>query len=350
MGTSNWIGNSTTNRGITIGGADFSSYWYGVTFRVSGSSADILTLSNTNHCAIHDSCYFWIANTGGGERLRCTGSTTAWCILSNCTIRFGSTGQYISSLGTCRLLNCTLSSAGSVPTNLVNQTSSGGTLEFIGCDISHSTGNLVADIGGPFKIYFDRCKLGTGVVVLVSQTTNPTLASPEVFVLDSAIGDGQVTADTGIKLTASVAALSWKIVTSSLCNAMQPFKTPFIDLYNTGTSAVTPYLEIARDGSTTAYTDSQMWLEIQAKTTSGFALATSYSDRVTSLATYAANSGSNQAAGAGTGSWTGLSGTAWSGKLALGSSITPAEVGSMSARVVVRQPSTTVYVDPFIRT
>ena len=35
MGTGSWIGNSTTNRSITLAGADTSSYWYGVTFRTA---------------------------------------------------------------------------------------------------------------------------------------------------------------------------------------------------------------------------------------------------------------------------------------------------------------------------
>ena len=56
-----------------------------------------------------------------------------------------------------------------------------------------------------------------------------------------------------------------------------------------------------------------------------------------------------QATGMGTGSWTGESGTAWSGKLAPASSITPAEIGELRARVCVGLASATVYVDPQIR-
>lgn len=360
MDTDNWIGNSTANRAITLQGADFTSHWYGCTFRVSGSTSDIINASNTNHSAHHDSCYFLISNTGSGERIRLSGGAAAWATFSNCTFQFGATGQYISSLGTSRLINCTVASAGSAPTNLVNQTTGGGTLEFIGCDLSHCTGNLVADVAGPFRISFDRCKLGAGVVPLASQTSNPTLASPEVFISDCHSGDthmfmgyynaaGQVTLDTGIYVTAGAAAASWKIVTTSLANRQQPFRTPYIDLYNTGTSAITPYLEIARDGSTTAYKDHQVWAEFSVKTTTGSTVSTTSSDRA-ALTSYLGSSGSDQAAGSGTGSWTGLSGTAWSGKCGLGSSVTPAEIGYMRARVLVSAASTTIYVDPQIRT
>jgi hypothetical protein len=55
----------------------------------------------------------------------------------------------------------------------------------------------------------------------------------------------------------------------------------------------------------------------------------------------------NQAAGGAT--WTGGT-TPWSGKLATNATITPQEIGNLSARVCVGEPSITVYVDPQIRT
>jgi hypothetical protein len=57
----------------------------------------------------------------------------------------------------------------------------------------------------------------------------------------------------------------------------------------------------------------------------------------------------NQDAGAlAAGDWTGENATAWFGKLSSGS-ITPAEIGPLYGRVVVGEPSLTVYFDPQIR-
>ena len=83
-----------------------------------------------------------------------------------------------------------------------------------------------------------------------------------------------------------------------------------------------------------------VWGEFSYQGTSGCRSSTIVNDRVTLLGTPAA-----QATGMGTGSWTGESGTAWSGKLAPASSITPAEIGELRARVCVGLASATVYVD-----
>jgi len=121
-------------------------------------------------------------------------------------------------------------------------------------------------------------------------------------------------------------------------------------LFNTGTSAITPRLELLRDGTVTPYTTAQVWGEFLAKTTAGSTQSTDYDDAQELSDFLSGATAANQAAGAGTGSWTGASGTAWSGKVDSGAPITPAELGYLSARVNVAIPSTTLYVDPQIRT
>ena len=111
-----------------------------------------------------------------------------------------------------------------------------------------------------------------------------------------------------------------------------------------GTSAIQPYLEILRDGSTTAYTDAEVWADFSVQNNTGFTLSSIVNDRAAPLA-----AGTAQDNGVGLSGWTGESGTAWSGKL-VSPSVTPAEVGDLRARVCVGAPSLTVYVDPRIRT
>ena len=361
MGTAEWIGNSTGNRFISIAGA-FRLYFYGITFRLAGSATELLTLAVTDgqHCE-YEECYLWQGNTGAASHIRVgIGDAQVFVKLKNTTVRFGNTAQSVFVSGRLQVEGSSVSSTGSAPGNFISfavQDSAGSTAEFLGCDLSHcGSGNLVGDsTTAAATAKFSQCKLGSGYVMLATQT-NLNRSSAEVYVFDCASGDthglfgyanamGSVVSDTGIYLAGGAAAQSWKIVTTANCSFYTPFETPWFGYYNTGTSAITPYVEILRDGSATAYQDDEVWMDIAAKVTTTSTIATLYSDRMTLLGTAA-----NQDAGAGLGSWTGESGTAWSGKLALGSSITPAENGHIQARIVVGEPSITVYADPQIRT
>ena len=360
MGTGNWIGNSTTNRWIKFTGNDLRVYIYGLTLRTAGSTADVISLNiSTGGHYVYDSCYFYHGNTGASANIQISGAQNNYTKCVDCTFRFSATGQSLDINGFCEFVGGSISSSGSTPTTLI---ASGlmATSTFTGVDLSLVTGTLVGNIGAVNRHSFERCKFGSGVTVMAAQTANPTKAAASVWVSDCASGDthmvfgyydalGSVVSDSGIYYTSGAAAQSWKIVTTANASALTPFETPWVDLYNTGTSAITPYFEIARDGSTTAYKDDEVWAEFSAKTTTGFTIATSSLDQAT-LANRITAGGSNQATGAGTGSWTGLSGTAWSGKCNSGSSLTPAETGAIRGRLYVAAASATIYMDPQIRT
>jgi hypothetical protein len=134
------------------------------------------------------------------------------------------------------------------------------------------------------------------------------------------------------------------VASSANANFYSPYVTPWIPVYHDGTSAITPALEILRDGSATAYQDDEVWAEFSYQGTASSTRSTIVSDRMALLGT-AANQGTGALAA---GDWTGEGGTAWFGKLEP-ASITPAEIGHLSARVCVGEPSITVYVDPQVR-
>jgi hypothetical protein len=358
MGTANWIGNSTANRSITVAGADDSVYIYGVTFRTASSPARGIVIGGSIGQAFRcESCYFWAGNTASTTIVvagTAGSSIGVFTEFVNCTFRAGATGQSIRVDGTALFVGCTVSSSGSTPTTLLAMSSSSvaNHVTFSGCDLSLVTGTLVGNFGNPYIAVFDRCILGAGVTVLAAQSSNPTRSSASAYLFDCSSGDthglfgyydalGSVVSDTGIYFTSGAAAQSWKIVTTANAGVFAPFVTPLVSYYNSGTSAITPYFEILRDGSTTAYNDNAVWAEFSAKTTTSSTKATFSSDKGT---------GSAQANGVGLGSWTGESGTAWSGKCDSGSSITPAEVGAISGSIYVAAASTTLYVDPQIRT
>jgi hypothetical protein len=220
------------------------------------------------------------------------------------------------------------------------------------------TNTLVKDSGYACVFYFDRCKLGSGVTILASQTSNPHLGSPEAWLLDCASGDthgifgyynalGSLITEGTIKYTGGAAGQSWKIVTNSNATPHSPFVTPWVTYHNTTLSSITPRFEILRNDSTTAYRDDQVYAEFEAKTTSNSTLGTFYSD-APSLVNRLTAGGSAQATGAGLSAWENESGTAWSGKCDSGSAFTPAENGHISGRLVVTG-ALTVYMDPQVR-
>jgi hypothetical protein len=138
---------------------------------------------------------------------------------------------------------------------------------------------------------------------------------------------------------------SWKIVTTANCNYYYPYVSPWMDVYHSGTSAISPYLEILRSGSTTKYQNDEVWGEFSYQGTSGSTKATIVSDRMVPLGTAADQTASSLGAS----NWTGEDATNNAYMKLESGSITPAEIGHLRARVCVGEPSITVYVDPLIR-
>jgi hypothetical protein len=356
QGTAAWIGNSTTNRTIRFIGAR-RAYIYGMTVRTAGSVADNMqpAISDGAHYEF-ENCYLWNGNTSTASGIFIgAADAQVYFRMRGGTLRFGATAQRLAIGGNVELDGVTVASAGSAPSTftIFNQTRVGGAyLRCTGCDLSHcGSGSLVGDATFAAGVAeFIQCILGASYVMLATQTV-ANRSGAEVWVRDCSSGDshglmghantlGSTVSDTGIYLTAGAAGQSWKIVTTANASYYTPYESPWISGYHTGTSAITPYIEILRDGSATAYQDDEVWAEFMFKGTASSTRASFSRDRMTPLGTPA-----NQAAGAGTGSWTG-EGTAWSGKLDSGSSITPAEAGDISGRIVVGEPSITVYADP----
>lgn len=367
MGTGGWLGNSTASRAVNLLAPNRKAYLHGVTIRVVGGADQIGFNTGTGAgdggSIVGHSCYLWQSATSGSNfALGTRGDSQSFTKLINCTFRAGNVGQTISVGNQVVIEGGGLSSAGSAITTIFTGSTSndnaGTTVNVVGFDCSAAS--ATATILGnntvtPTTLRMSQCKLPTGAITYLGTQTNVNRSSGEVFLFDCASDDthgrfvyanalGSVESDTGIYLTAGAAAQAWKIVTTSAATYYTPFETPWIDLYNTGTSAITPYFECLRDGSTTAFQDDEMWPEFAAKATTGFTISTLYSGRMAILGTPA-----NLDAGAGLGSWTGEGGTAWSGKADAGS-ITPAEAGAIRGRWVVGEPSITVYVDPQIRT
>ncbi len=269
--------------------------------------------------------------------------------------------SFLTTTTVCPIIGCRLSiiggqmpkSSGSIPANpLFRPQRNAGYCEMSGVDFSSATSALFADnVTSPCLAVLSQCKLGSGAVGSAISS-----AGSEYRVYDCSSADthyhlahyaynGSTTvstaiyADDGAGYDAAGDKCSWVVAGNANTSLANPYVSPWIARYNEATAAATPYLEVLRDGSTTAYTDTQVWSEWSAKTAGGSPLATLYSDFGGHL-----SSGTNQGSGAAT--WTGDT-TPWIGKLEC-PSITPAEIGHISARVVVAG-NHTLYVDPQIR-
>lgn len=360
MGETTWIGNAGTTRRVFLAGG-YRFYCYGLTFRMHGSSAFEISLCNTvNQETILENCKVWLSGTAASfvsfSENNAVQENSATMIGGE--IKLAAAGQQIRKGGG-RVELKGVSVTGTAPTTLFNDQVAFGVVYASGCDFSTCTGTLVgAMINGGAQYYFSNCKLGTGVTMMATQS-NFVLSACEVFAYNCSSADqnyhighynvyGSTVCETSIyaddgALYDGTNHVTWKIVTTNKANYYSPYNSPWIDWYHSGTSAITPYLEILRDGSATAFQDDEVWGEFSYQGTTGFPIAVFTSDRMTLLGTPA-----DQTAGVGVAGWTGENATAWSGKL-VSSSITPAEIGHLRARVCVGEPSTTVYVDPTIR-
>lgn len=368
MGTANWIGNSTTNRAVLLAGA-VRARTFGLTLRTAGTTVDHITVCVTDGAHYeHENIYLWCGNTSTSARIyigAASAGDNTFCRLINPTLRFASTSQSVGLRGGAgEIVNATVSASGSTPTTLFTCVSIMGRYKVAASDLSPVTGTLVGDASqGATHVIFDNCKLGASVTVLATQTiTNRSSATVELFNCDS--GDnhykfgyfdalGEVTAVTNITATDAAAInkydgtnrCSWKIVTSANASYIAPFTTPWFETYHSGTSAITPSIEVLTDGSSTALKDDEIWGEWSYQGTTGFPIATLVNDR-RALEAAAANQATSSL---GAGDWSGEGGTNWYGKLAPASTITPAEIGMLRARVCVGKASQTVYVDPTVR-
>ncbi len=362
-GSTQYIGHTSSSRSIIMAGSSKDLYFYGMAFLVKGS--DRLALgAGDGMSAIYESCYLKGGQTDGGISVGNIDCQAAVTVRGGTVSLDNNSGCYINLRGDLTMQGVTVIPGGTtLPSGLiaaVDADPGGATALFQGCDLSALGGiYLVKDCTiAATRVVFSGCRFGGSWSGMAAQT-NSNRSSAEVWVYNCASGDqhyhighynalGQTTVDTGIYANDHIAdtALSWKVVTTANCSFYDPYESPWLSVYNAGTSAITPYLECVRSGSSTAFQNDEVWSEWSYQGTSGYPQATLVlSDRMTPLGTPADQTASSKGAS----DWTGENATSWFGKLGPAASITPAEVGHIRARVCIGEPSTTVYVDPQIR-
>ena len=345
------IGAQSTSQSITINGSNTGLSVYGLTFRIPGTTNVSMTFGSSAGCFYtFVDCGFLLLTTSTSPSIffaNVGANSGAKVDLENCEFQFGSTSQEIILRGALfRFADCTAENSSAAPTTIINATT-GSNAQFIGCDLSNSGTLINSDHISSF-VEFIHCKIpstfsagGAGTARLFdchSGDTHLQFAQSNEF--------AELSLDSSIYANDNISGnRSWKITTTSDASRYNPFVTPWISVYHDGTSAITPYLEILRSGSSTAFTNAEVWAEWSYKGTSGSTRATIANDGALPLATPA-----NQTASSlGAAGWTGENATSWFGKIGPASAVTPAEVGDLAFRICVGAPSTTVYVCPSIR-
>ncbi len=375
MNDSTYLG-STGAFELTLSG---NCRYYGVTWRVGGTANDNIRGNADSGSRYFEDCTFWLGSTSVAPRIDLTGSSANdknnHTSVNNCVFRFANSSQRIrvGADTNITITNSRLHSSGTAVTGVFATDASGsGYTVCDSCDFSNTTTTATivpsAAGNGVNRFTFNNCKVSTAISWLGTQV--PTnLASNDVFVFNSGNGTtsgdthyqfeyhnalGSCVAVTGVAVSSSSGAkydgtnaVSWQITTTANCSFYSPFITPWIDKYHSGTSAITPSLEICNSAaSAPAYYDDEVWAEFRYQGTTGENLGVVVSDRMSILGSRAA-----QTTGELSGSdWSGENATSWYGKLHYSPTLTPLEIGMLSARVCVGVPSSVVYVDPVIRT
>lgn len=336
---------------------------YGLTITPSGSTGQgrvVIGQADDSMIVMEDGA-ITISNTNSGGRIYFgTVAGNVKIILKNCALTLGNhVTQSILVGNSLEMYGGSISNTTAQPTALFSMGSSAGAdIKLDGVDLSAITSTLASSASTFYStLSMYACKLGSGVAVMAAQT-GP--GHSEAWVVDCSSGDthyefahynywGNTTVSTAIYLNTADGAeydaagnkYSWRV--ESVNGTYQtPYVTPWMDQDNESTSAVTPRIEVMRDGSTTAYNNDEVWAEFSYKGTTGSTRATIVNDRRGLVASAAAQGSS----ALGASDWFGET-TPWYGKLEPTSTITPAEIGLMGARLCVAGANV-VYANPKI--
>ncbi len=342
-------------------------YVDGIIFKVgltsNGSSLTLTLTDNDNNYLRFRNCEFWQSSTGAGFITLGASSSSidtrvAW---ENCCIRFAAAGTIL------RLYQSSFTwtgggvvSGGTSPTAIFQMLGTNCNVLIDSVDFSNfSAGvNIVsAPSTGAGLFVMRNCKLPASWSGVLGVPTVPQIrlemhncdAGDTNYRLIISEYAGLITSETTIKRTGGASdgatGLSWKMV--STANTTYPtivLASPEIVQWNATTgSSLTATVEIVHDsqgaGTSSAFLDGEIWVEITYLGTSGYPLGTWTNDAPATILTTAADQTSSSE------TWT-TTGLTTPVKQKLSVTFTPQEKGFVRARVLLAKASKTVYVCP----
>jgi len=231
----------------------------------------------------------------------------------------------------------------------------GGYLEVRNVDCSVvTTGDTLFDCTkrDQWNVLATNCRVGSGAALLSVSALESFWSNAKFYNVnnnDSTMvqfleknGFGSAESETSIYLDASDGTTNYSakvITTDRVHEATIPYRFQIGVAWVDGTGDKTVTVEIARDGTSTALQDDEIWIEAEWADSTA-AIGNTANNRAATVMTTPANQASSTAA------WTGLGGTNSKQKLEV--TITDRRPGPVTVWLYVAKPTTTVYVDPKI--
>lgn len=347
--------------GLTLGGG--YAYIYGLTLAAgtnNNGACDLQIGNSSSPVALQlDNCTLSVPsiNTGAVMSLGCPSSTSNDDVtveMTGCTWSNGAQAGRSVTLRYGRFVIDDLALAGTAWTTLLAPvTAAGCNLLLTASDLTGVTWTSLIDasVAVPGLVTVAGCKMPVGWALTTGAYPGP--GGIKVTAVDCASGDthynfvhsdwrGTVTATSSIYVDAGngTDTISWLMESSANASFAHPLRSPPIQRFNATLAGMTVKVPIINDGTT--YTDAQAWIEVLHKGTAGSPLMTwDRSDRAADILA----AGTNQATDSST--WTGTGGFASPIKQELKTgTITPAEIGPLTAVVCLAKPSDNLYVSP----
>jgi hypothetical protein len=367
MGVDAWLGHSSgLARSVTIESEINAgpTYIYGVTLRNAGTDSTMhLQIGKPRTIGVSttviEDCYLWLGNTHAAARILIGSSTTnqfATVDVIRATLRFSNSVQYFFPQGEIRFTDCTLSTAGTVPNTLAYNSISSQNITMAGCDWSAiGAGSLLGGgTGAGVSYLLTDCKLDPATALLSgsrasamsinSYPERPMVHASDLGVTQALKDDGStIPVTTDAPQTWGDIGCVWMVTTSAAASLIAPYVSPWISIDAEAVNGVTPYVEILRNNSATAYTNHEVWAEWQYK-------ASALTERVDTIVTRPAITASPSSLPAGAATWSNANATKWVGKLTVPAAIDIKRDGQLRVRVCVGKASVSnLYVDPQIR-
>lgn len=338
---------------------------YGGTNNNQACVVQFATANGVSAALYFDTCVIQCRTASGSAGIgfgsaRASNSQDNLIEFKDTTFRFGATGQsFVFGNAKLNFQNISFDSAGSAPTTLITNRPGAGSCVFEACDLSgESWSNLVSVAwASTYDILLRNCKLPSGTALTTGTYSGPGGVSIRMENCDSgdtqynvALGSytGTVVDESTIVRTGG-GATSLRMDTSA--NTKFPYSTLAVEgaRYNSvvGT-AQTLTIEFIHDtssasgqgsGTSFAYTNAELWVELQYQGTSGFPLALiDIDDRAANVLSTPADQPSSSATWTTTGMTTPVKGK-------MECTFTAQEAGYLLFKVCFAAPSKVVYVD-----
>lgn len=359
---------------MTITGTSFSLtgtvYVYGMIFIFSTTSSSAMAFQTSAHGQTYEKCIFRVTGAASSTALNFGGTGSGnhqITELKDCKFRLAGVNHSVGINRTVHIIGGSWESGGTTPTGVFNmgQGARGGQLLVDGFDFSNLTSgvNLVQTMTeGSSRAVFRNCKLpaswsgaivASGALKMGSRVelwnSDNADTNYEMWIEDYS---GSIKQETTIVKSGGASdgttTLSWKMASSA--NIAYPVLTlDSPEIYSkwidTVGSPVTATVEIVHDsqgaGTSNAFTDEEIFIDLYYLGTSGIPLSLITSNRKSDVLATAADQDSSSE------TWT-TTGLTTPVKQKLSVTFTPEEKGVVFAVVRLAKASKTVYINPVI--